>query len=119
MEIPSTFLKRAGRCEHLHLTQSFIEVHGKPPKEHKRERRVMQFLRGCFLLLVITVLATADLARAERIRVASSSPSLTSRLPHFVAHEEGFLHERDCKSNPSLCVTMRRFWQRLRRESLI
>ena len=33
-------------------------------------------------------------AGAERIRVASSSPSLTARLPHLVAHEEGFFKQQ-------------------------
>lgn len=49
-------------------------------------------LRFFFLLLLVTVTLTLSdgLALAERIRVASSSPSLTARLPHFVAHEEGF-----------------------------
>lgn len=51
----------------------------------------MHLFRDCFLPLLIVALAlTADLALAEKIRVASSSPSLTARLPHFVAHEEGF-----------------------------
>jgi NitT/TauT family transport system substrate-binding protein len=51
----------------------------------------MYLFRDCFLPLLIVALAlTADLALAEKIRVASSSPSLTARLPHFVAHEEGF-----------------------------
>ena len=44
-----------------------------------------------FLLLINAAIAlTTNLAMAERIRVASSSPSLTARLPHFVGHEEGF-----------------------------
>ena len=51
----------------------------------------MKFLRLRFSsILIVTLATTADLAVAERIRVASSSPSLTARLPHFVAHEEGF-----------------------------
>jgi len=51
----------------------------------------MHLFRDCFLPLLIVALAlSADLALAEKIRVASSSPSLTARLPHFVAHEEGF-----------------------------
>jgi NitT/TauT family transport system substrate-binding protein len=45
----------------------------------------------CFSIVVFLTLAfAARPAGAERIRVASSSPSLTARLPHFVAHEEGF-----------------------------
>jgi len=51
----------------------------------------MYLRRDCFLLLMIAGIAlTANAATAEKIRVASSSPSLTARLPHFVAHEEGF-----------------------------
>ena len=51
----------------------------------------MYLRRDCFLLLMIAGIAlTANRATAEKIRVASSSPSLTARLPHFVAHEEGF-----------------------------
>ena len=51
----------------------------------------MYLRRDCFLLLMIAGIAlTANCATAEKIRVASSSPSLTARLPHFVAHEEGF-----------------------------
>jgi NitT/TauT family transport system substrate-binding protein len=45
-----------------------------------------------FLLLLSFILfgLNCDRAAAEKIRVASSSPSLTARLPHMVAHEEGF-----------------------------
>jgi NitT/TauT family transport system substrate-binding protein len=44
-----------------------------------------------FLSLVVVMLALSEgQSLAERIRVASSSPSLTARLPHFVAHQEGF-----------------------------
>jgi len=51
----------------------------------------MYLRRDCFLLPMIAGIAlTANAATAEKIRVASSSPSLTARLPHFVAHEEGF-----------------------------
>jgi NitT/TauT family transport system substrate-binding protein len=51
----------------------------------------MYLRRDCFLLLMIAGIAlTANSATAEKIRVASSSPSLTAQLPHFVAHEEGF-----------------------------
>ena len=48
-------------------------------------------LHGSLPVLIVLALAVSfSPARAERIRVASSSPSLTARLPHFVAHEEGF-----------------------------
>src|ERR1051325_8633256 len=50
--------------------------------------------RGVLLLALVIAAITlfAGVALAERIRVASSSPSLTARLPHFVAHEEGFFN---------------------------
>src|ERR1041384_4164009 len=41
-------------------------------------------------VLITLTMIFSDPARAERIRVSSSSPSLTARLPHFVGHEEGF-----------------------------
>jgi NitT/TauT family transport system substrate-binding protein len=47
-------------------------------------------LRFFLLLLLILLAVSSDWAAAEKIRVASSSPSLTARLPHMVAHEEGF-----------------------------
>jgi NitT/TauT family transport system substrate-binding protein len=40
--------------------------------------------------LVSVLLAGEAVAIAEKIRVASSSPSLSARLPHLVAHQEGF-----------------------------
>ena len=40
--------------------------------------------------LVLVLLAGEAVAIAEKIRVASSSPSLSARLPHLVAHQEGF-----------------------------
>src|SRR5689334_2818540 len=46
----------------------------------------------CSSFVIIAIVASARLASGERIRVASSSPSLTARLPHFVAHEEGFFN---------------------------
>ena len=50
----------------------------------------MRFHPLLSLLIVLVAVLSHSLASAERIRVASSSPSLTARLPHFVAHEEGF-----------------------------
>ncbi|MET0586089.1 MAG: ABC transporter substrate-binding protein [Candidatus Binatia bacterium] len=51
----------------------------------------MQVHPGFFLLLSFVLLGLdCDWAVAEKIRVASSSPSLTARLPHMVAHAEGF-----------------------------
>ncbi len=51
----------------------------------------MQVHPGFFLLLSFGLLGLdCDWAAAEKIRVASSSPSLTARLPHMVAHQEGF-----------------------------
>lgn len=51
----------------------------------------MQVHPGLFLLLSFVLLGLdCDWAAAEKIRVASSSPSLTARLPHMVAHAEGF-----------------------------
>ena len=53
--------------------------------------------RKHFLLYLTVVLAATmwhGSAGAERIRVASSSPSLTARLPHLVAHEEGFFKQQ-------------------------
>src|SRR5918912_9064 len=47
-------------------------------------------LRFFLLLSLILLGLNRDWAAAEKIRVASSSPSLTARLPHLVAHEEGF-----------------------------
>ena len=54
----------------------------------------MAHLPRAFLLALIFAVITliVDVALAERIRVASSSPSLTARLPHFVGHEEGFFN---------------------------
>jgi NitT/TauT family transport system substrate-binding protein len=51
---------------------------------------ILRYCHGFLLLLSVTLALTDTPAVAERIRVASSSPSLTARLPHFVAHEEGF-----------------------------
>jgi NitT/TauT family transport system substrate-binding protein len=50
----------------------------------------MQVRPGFLLLISLILLGLDDWAAAEKIRVASSSPSLTARLPHMVAHEEGF-----------------------------
>jgi ABC-type nitrate/sulfonate/bicarbonate transport system substrate-binding protein len=51
----------------------------------------MQVLSGFVLVLSFILLGlNYDWAAAEKIRVASSSPSLTARLPHMVAHEEGY-----------------------------
>jgi ABC-type nitrate/sulfonate/bicarbonate transport system substrate-binding protein len=50
----------------------------------------MQVRPGFLLLISLILLGLDDWATAEKIRVASSSPSLTARLPHMVAHEEGF-----------------------------
>ena len=51
----------------------------------------MQVHRGFLLLLSFVLLGLdCDWAAAEKIHVASSSPSLTARLPHMVAHQEGF-----------------------------
>src|SRR5262245_49485292 len=52
---------------------------------------IMQVHSG-FVLVLSFVLPglNCDWATAEKIRVASSSPSLTARLPHMVAHEEGY-----------------------------
>jgi NitT/TauT family transport system substrate-binding protein len=51
----------------------------------------MQVHRGFLLLLSVVLLGLdCDWAAAEKIHVASSSPSLTARLPHMVAHQEGF-----------------------------
>jgi NitT/TauT family transport system substrate-binding protein len=54
----------------------------------------MQPFRRVFLLafIVAAFILSANVSPAERIRVASSSPSLTARLPHFVGHEEGFFN---------------------------
>ena len=49
-------------------------------------------IRVFFSIFMAVLAASVDPAFAEKIRVASSSPSLTSRLPHFVAHEEGFFN---------------------------
>jgi NitT/TauT family transport system substrate-binding protein len=49
------------------------------------------------VFLAVVFLATATWhgsAGAQRIRVASSSPSLTARLPHLVALEEGFFKQQ-------------------------
>jgi NitT/TauT family transport system substrate-binding protein len=51
-----------------------------------RVRCYLAFLLSVLLLVV----AGHRLAIAEKIRVASSSPSLSARLPHLVAHQEGF-----------------------------
>src|SRR3954453_712638 len=40
--------------------------------------------------LILVLSAGEEVAIAEKIRVASSSPSLSARLPHLVAHQEGF-----------------------------
>ena len=54
--------------------------------------------RKYFLLYLKVVFLGAVMwhgsAGAQRIRVASSSPSLTARLPHLVAHEEGFFKQQ-------------------------
>jgi len=51
----------------------------------------MQVLSSFVLVLSFILLGlNYDWAAAEKIRVASSSPSLTARLPHMVAHEEGY-----------------------------
>ena len=51
------------------------------------------FPRAFLMALILpAVTLITDLALGERIRVASSSPSLTARLPHFVGHEEGFFN---------------------------
>lgn len=51
-------------------------------------RWMVPWLFSAFIFL--SIVGVHGSAGAERIRVASSSPSLTARLPHFVAHEEGF-----------------------------
>jgi ABC-type nitrate/sulfonate/bicarbonate transport system substrate-binding protein len=59
--------------------------------KRKGQEDITLRLHGSLSLLIVLALAVSfSPARAERIRVASSSPSLTARLPHFVAHEEGF-----------------------------
>lgn len=51
----------------------------------------MQVHPGFVLVLSFVLLGfNCDWATAEKIRVASSSPSLTARLPHMVALEEGY-----------------------------
>jgi NitT/TauT family transport system substrate-binding protein len=51
---------------------------------------IFRYTRSFSIVFFLTLAFAARPAGAERIRVASSSPSLTARLPHFVAHEEGF-----------------------------
>src|SRR3970282_1727807 len=51
---------------------------------------ILRYYRGFSVLIFVALTVCYTPARAERIRVASSSPSLTARLPHFVAHAEGF-----------------------------
>jgi ABC-type nitrate/sulfonate/bicarbonate transport system substrate-binding protein len=47
-----------------------------------------------FALVFLAAAMWHGAAGAQRIRVASSSPSLTARLPHLVAHEEGFFKQQ-------------------------
>jgi NitT/TauT family transport system substrate-binding protein len=54
------------------------------------ENMDLRFYRNFPLVLVVVLAVCYSPATAEKIRVASSSPSLTARLPHFVAHQEGF-----------------------------
>src|SRR5262245_66413491 len=52
---------------------------------------IIQLHPGFVLVLWFMLLGpTSAWARAEKIRVAYSSLSLTARLPHMVAHEEGY-----------------------------
>lgn len=51
---------------------------------------MIRVFRLCLICLFLVLVVLSRLAIAEKIRVASSSPSLTARLPHFVAHQEGF-----------------------------
>jgi NitT/TauT family transport system substrate-binding protein len=51
---------------------------------------MMRSGRLSLISVLLLVLVWRGLAVPESIRVASSSPSLTARLPHLVAHQEGF-----------------------------
>ena len=51
---------------------------------------MLRSYRVSSICLLLVLLAASRTAIAEKIRVASSSPSLTARLPHLVAHQEGF-----------------------------